>query len=1470
MPVVAIGASAGGIEALKTFVEHLPPEPGCAFIILQHLAPDHESQLSAILARAARLPVVDADHDLPIKPDTIFVLPPDRYLRIAGEGLFVEPPEAPRGQRMAIDYFMRSLARSSGPRAVGVVLSGTGSDGSAGLREIRAAGGLALAQSPETALYEGMPSAAIDQGVVDFIGPIDELVKQILSIVENAAPADDDDQASGEEEGITDDQLKSVIAVLKARIGHDFGAYKSGTTRRRVARRMNLLRFSSAEEYLTHLRATSSECDKLFHDLLINVTSFFRDPAIWKPLADTVETLLAGDAADPLRVWVPACASGEEAYSLAILFEEICERIESECRWQIFATDLDAEAIARARQGQYPLTIENDVSPERLKRWFEKAGDGYRIEKALCERVVFAQHNLLTDPPFSRLDMISCRNFLIYLTVATQNRLLDMFHFALRDNGYILLSTSETAGQRQRYFKTVSAQAHIYQRLPGNTGRAITPPVKDDQGGRGIATRMTARASRRADRETLAENVRRSLLSRFGPASAVIDPDGEVAFYHGSIRRFLQIPEGEPSHNLYDLLSPSLRVRVREAVRETGEVSETRLNVRRARLSEGDVRVRIECERLPDEDRELYLVSFIEERDAADALPMRDANEKEADYVRQLEHELLIVREDLQTTIEELETSNEELKASNEEAMAANEELQSTNEELETSREELQSLNEELVTVNSQLEEKLTELERATGDLGNLFASTRVPVLFLGNDLTIRSFTPNINEVAEIRASDEGRPVTDFAFKVNDANLVAEAKRVLAELGKAEDQVATGDGRIYLRRIQPYRTTDERIGGVVISYAEVTQLVRTTEKLAQRERQQRAIAELGQSALSVRDGQRLLEDACSVLRLALECDYVKVLELSEDRSEFTLRAGTGWKPGLVGSATVPNSTQSQAGYTMAAGDMVVVDDFEKESRFAAPELLTAHNVRSGMSTVLSLGGVPWGVLGAHSRTVNRFGKDDLAALRNVATIISQTLTELAREEYLVSERLTLDLAVNAAELSVWNWEPESDRSSWDEKLFRMLGYSGDTAVASGEAFFAAVDPADRDRVRKEIARTYEKGIPFASEFRIQLPDGSTRWLAGRGARIPGSSPPRLTGVNFDITDRKQSEDRQQLIMRELDHRVKNMLAIILSITRLTARSDVALPVFLESFTNRLQAMARTHALLAEGRWRGLTLRAVIEEELAQYRAAGAQNLMLDGPDLLISPEAGQSLSMAIHELATNAAKYGALSTPAGRLTVRWSRRREGKEGMLAIEWIERDGPKVSEPDHTGFGTTVLNRILTSQLRAKVQQRFPEAGMELRIEVPQGEIAQAPEAPPEAPAEPARHVDLSIIEGKRVLVLDDEWLIGEEHRAALEKVGAKIIGPFTRMASARETVEGDDPDLAILDFNIAGDPVTPLAADLLDRRIPVIIVTGYGSSLTVPGELSGAVMMHKPVSIGALIRQAAIRLTEKAVAADEQT
>jgi two-component system CheB/CheR fusion protein len=834
--VVGIGASAGGLEACRKLLAVLPAGSGMAFILVQHLDPTHESMMVDLLAGHTALTVRQATDGMKLEPEHFYVIPPGVYLSVARGALHLTQPRERQGARLPFDFLLHSLAEQYGPRAVCVVLSGTGADGSLGLKSVKEHFGLVIAQAPEEAAFDGMPRSAIMTGAVDAVLPVAEIPDTLAKYSRGIAP--DRAHPGRAPPDWTAERLHAIIDLLRARTGHDFAFYKPGTLQRRIERRMAIAAIGAGEidRYLEILHGDSGEFDLLAKDLFIHVTSFFRDPAVFDLLAQrVVPELVRGRAPDsPLRIWVAGCSTGEETYSIAMLFNEQIALAGRDVKLQIFASDIDPDAIASARDGLYPETIAAEVSPARLARFFGKEEHGYRISQALRATVVFTVQDVLTDPPFSRIDLISCRNLLIYLRPEAQAKVIALFHFALRPGGVLLLGSSETIGPLDGRFEPIAQSERLYRQI----GRGRPFDLGAASGG-ADGTRSATRPgpgqapSRDAD---LAEICRRMVIESYAPAAVLINREHECLFSLGPTERYLRVAPGHPTHDLLSMVGEDTRVRLRSLIQRAIQENARAVAAGGTRNQEGrTLGFTIEARPVPG-DADHLLICFVDRPEPA---PMQDRPGTPPDVVRaeELERELAATRAELQGAMRNLEIAGEEHRAINEEALSVNEEFQSTNEELVTSREELQSLNEELTALNSQLEETLERQHATVNDLQNVLYSTDVATIFLDRDLRIRFFTPATKSLFNVLPSDVGRPLSDLNSLSADTALLSDAAIVVRTPTPIEREIATQKGDWYLRRVLPYRTESGDVEGVVITFADVSEQRRVADALAAAKRQ---------------------------------------------------------------------------------------------------------------------------------------------------------------------------------------------------------------------------------------------------------------------------------------------------------------------------------------------------------------------------------------------------------------------------------------------------------------------------------------------------------------------------------------------------------------------------------------------------------------------------------------------------------
>ncbi len=831
-PIVGVGASAGGLEALDVLFSRMPNNTGMAFVVITHQHPTNTSLLPELLGKVTNLKVYQAADGLKVEPNHVYVSPPGGHLAILGGTLHRMETEKKEAPHLPIDYFFRSLAVDQKDKAICIVLSGTGTDGTLGLKAVKGESGMAMVQEVHSAKYAGMPSSAIATGLADYVLPAAEMAMRLLAYARGpylaAAPLEQAPAALPE-------PMQKIFVLLRARSGHDFSCYKSNTILRRIERRMNLHQINEPAHYVRYLQDNPHDLDFLFKELLISVTNFFRDPEAFKALEQSALPSLLQSCADDytFRMWVPGCATGEEVYSLAILMRECLETAKRHCDLQIFGTDLDSDAIDAARNGRYPEGISHDVSPQRLERYFVRDDSTYRIRKDVREMAVFAVQNLIKDPPFTKLDLISCRNLLIYLNAELQHRLVPLFHYALKPGGLLFLGSSESIGGFGDLFEAVDKKWKIFRRKTGALG---TPPLIDFPVQPTI-TALEARvpaAIRPARESSIAGPVERLLLARFAPVSVVVSERGDVVYIHGRTGAYLEPAAGQPRLNILDMaregLQHDLAAALRRAAAQDTEVTREGVRVR----SDGDfnyVNLSVTKIHEPESVRGLLLVTF-RPRPAAvkPGKPRaRTHSGREASRVEELERELRSTQESLQTTIEELETANEELKSTNEELQSTNEELQSTNEEMETSREEMQSLNEELTTVNAEMQSKVEDLSRTNDDMQNLLNSTEVATIFLDGELNIKRYTEQARQLIHLIQTDIGRPLAHLASSLAYEKLVDDCREVLRTLVFKLSEVRSKDGRWYLMRIMPYRTAENVIDGVVVTLVDINP-VKVAEK----------------------------------------------------------------------------------------------------------------------------------------------------------------------------------------------------------------------------------------------------------------------------------------------------------------------------------------------------------------------------------------------------------------------------------------------------------------------------------------------------------------------------------------------------------------------------------------------------------------------------------------------------------------
>lgn len=1109
--LVGIGASAGGIQALKDFFEHVPANSDIAYVVILHLSPDYDSQLTAVLQTVCVLPVSKVTEKMHVEPNHVYVVPPNGSLKMAGRNIAVEQIHTIEERRAPIDIFFRTLADTTGPRAVAVVLSGTGADGSMGLKRVKENGGVVFVQNPREAEYSDMPRNAIATELVDEILNAAEIPNKIIAYKDHIGTV----EIPITQEELEEKQqaaLREIFTQLRIRTGHDFTNYKRATILRRIERRINVRGLYSLSEYAAFLRENPEETQALLKDLLISVTNFFRDKEAFAYLETHVipNIVQQKTAENGVRAWVAGCATGEEAYSLAMLFHERLYNGNSVPPIQIFATDIDEAAIATAREGFYTLNDAADVSPDRLRRFFIPEAGGYRIKKELREMILFANHNVLKDAPFSKIDFISCRNMLIYLNGTAQNRVMETFHLALNPGGYLFLGSSESADGANDLFVVVNKEHNVFQSRHVTTRPIPVPDTSlptafhiklPEQESKSV--KATAEQENRVLTRISLADLHLRMLEQYAPPSLVINENHEVVHVSESAGQFLQVTGGEPSTNIFKMIKQELRPKLRTALYQA---EQKRVNIEVKNLpviADSETKI-INLHVRPvfrknDTARGFILIVFepLDEKAVNNVVEVFTAAAEPVTL--HLEEELTSLKNQLRLTNEQFEVQTEELKASNEELQAMNEELRSTTEELETSKEELQSINEELITVNQELKIKIEEVSQSNNDFLNLINSIDIGTVFLDRDFRVKLFTPAAREIFNLIQADIGRQLSDITSRLEYDDLLKDAETVLQKLQSVEHEVHTTDGRSYLMQIQPYRTAEDRIKGIVIVFINITQ-------------------------------RRQAEEA----KRATDERMHLIVESTKDYAIFTFsfsRCIDSWNTGA----------QAMFGYTEEeiigkSGDILFTpEDREK----GAPEYEAKKAQGTGRAE-----NERWHLRKDGSRF---YGSGVVAPLRDEAgnvigflKIMRDLTQQKHAEEALRTSEENLRLAIEAGNIGTCDWNYQAGEMHWNDIRFRMYGMEPVDKTMCVEELAQIIHPDDRAQAMGKMKTGIETTGTHTEEYRVVHPNGEVHWImeTGRVVEWQDSNPLRVISVLFDLTAQHQSQEA----LRESEERYRAIVS----------------------------------------------------------------------------------------------------------------------------------------------------------------------------------------------------------------------------------------------------------------------------------------------------------------------------------------
>ncbi|MDR7039787.1 PAS domain S-box-containing protein [Methylobacterium sp. BE186] len=1281
VPVCAIGASAGGVGALQSLFRHVPADLGLAYVVILHLSPDQPSALSEVLSVCTKMPVHQIEDGPTLKPNCIYVIPPDRELVIDGDSVTARPFSEPRGRRAPIDMFFRSIAAARGD-GIAIVLSGAGADGSVGVRAVKEAGGVVMVQEPAEAGFSSMPQNAIATGCADFIAPIARLTERLSEVAHSKEAV-----RSLDMDGAAND-LRRIISFLRKRTGHDFSSYKRATIMRRVIRRMQVCRVETLADYAAYLATTAEEAKELFSDLLISVTMFFRDPHAFealarhtvKPLFDTLEDEDNGE----IRVWVVGCATGEEAYSIAMLLHEEAARRKVSYPIQIFATDLDEGALATAREGRYPRSIEADVSEERLARFFIDEGTHYRIRKEIRDSVLFAAHSVLKEPPFLRLDLITCRNLLIYLERVLQQQVCSIFHYGLKPGRFLFLGSAETADMAADLFAPLDREARIYSALPqAHHTLPLLPQFTTPDRSVVLASPLpSARLAHGDVREGLSAALHVAALERSAPASALVDAGQNILHLSPGAGRFILHSAGPISNLLPAIVRPELRLDLKLALTRALEQKLPTLTHPVTVTFDQDRRqVAMHVALVPSEAHmgARALVFFLDGGPVREDEEAASTSDLQPDEVRRLHIELKAAQEALVVSRSGHEVSIQDLRAANEELQSINEEYRSTAEELETSKEELQSINEELHTVNAALKSKLESISVAHSDLQNLTAATEIGTLFLDPELRIKMFTPPIAELFNVTTTDIGRAITDFTHCLAYDAIAEDVRTVLQKLVPIEREIRSKNGRRYVMRLRPYRTVEDRIDGTVVTFIDVSERLEAEAALGRSEQQLRALVQASSQVL---------------------------YRMSPDWEEMRELAGGGFLP----------NTEAPGGSWL---DRYIPEDEQARVRAAIQEAKRKGEVFDLEHRVRRVDGtVGW----THSRAIPLF--DSAGNITEWFGSASDVTQRRQAEEAQRQSEERLRALIEGIPQLVWQ---ATDDGRWVWASSQWYTFTGLTEEQSRDyGWLEAVHPDDREMARAAWLEAKTTGV-LSIEFRIwHVQENRYRWFTQRGTPVRDGTGRVIEwlGTSTDIDDLRQLQDEQKVMVAELQHRTRNLLGVVRSIAQQTLAQTGPTEAFREQFSERLAALSRVQGLLSRSEQEPITIRMLIETELDALGASAMQDrIVLEGPVVRLRKAAVQTFALALHELATNAHKYGALTTEHGQLRVTWRTYEAAGEGRrLALEWLEEGISRPREEQspvskQLGYGRELIERALPYILKARTSYELGETALRCSIDLP---------------------------------------------------------------------------------------------------------------------------------------------------------
>ena len=1464
-PIVAIGASAGGLEAATELLRALPPDTGVAVVLVQHLDPAHDSLLDEILARTTTMPVQTIRNGTPVRSGTVFVIPPNHGLELTDGRFRLTARHSDHGRPMPVDQFFRSVGETCGNQAIGVVLSGTGSDGALGLQAIKAEGGIAIAQMPDSAKFPDMPRAATSEGPVDYILPPGDIGRQIAVVARRLrarVPGVAEGAATPRDRNRAED-LRRIFAILRAETGVDFSLYRETTVRRRIGRRLVLNHIGSVEEYATSLRKNRKEVRALYDDLLITVTGFFRDPASYDVIATKVfpAIIRQKDPETPIRIWVPGCATGEEVYSLAIVLFEVLQSNPSPPPVQIFGTDISDTAIERARTGVYSENALTNVSPERLRAFFRKTEGRHQISKRIRDVCVFARQNVGSDPPFSNLDLLSCRNLLIYLEPSLQRRVIPLFHYALNPTGYLVLGSAETLGLFSELFEPVDRGHRIFVKKPGpfrlpdfastrGPRAALTPEEIPEAPGAVARGRVPIDVGREADR---------IVLGRFAPPGVVVDEKLNIIQFRGRTSAYLEPAPGAASLNLEIMARNGLGIELRRLV-EKARRTERRVRKTGVALSaDGGAVDRVDLEAVPigAGDRGPFFCLVLFESPGKAEKPRRGKaagarKTSPADQrVRRLEGQLATTKEYLQSIIEEQEASNEELKSANEEILSSNEELQSTNEELETAKEELQSTNEEMRTVNDELQNRNLELADLSNDLVNLIASINIPIVMIGAQGEIRRFTPLAEKLLNLRATDVGRPIYEVRPNLSGSDLTEVARAVIETVSVEEREVQDTEGRWYLLRGRPYRTLDNRIDGAVLLFLDIDPMKRSLEQVSRARFYAETLVETVRDSVVVLDPDLRLMTANQSFYAAFQTTPLQtsgkiLFELEEWQWAEPLRAPLR---GVI----------------------------ERDERLVDLEVV-AESRKIGRRTLL-----------VNARQIEVPGEIRRAVLVGLADV---SHSKDAEAKLRASESRYRQIFESALE-GIWILEEVTGRIlDANPFLVQLLGYPLETLL--GRTPWELPLYEDPDEARRSFEELREKGLVFEPQVRMKAHDGRTL-LVEEVRTVYQAGRVRLVQSNLrDVTDRQRLEDELREIQkmdsigrtaRGLAHDFNNILNIVAAYTGLLER-EIEAEKRKEALAGITKAVQRGSAvvrqLLTFARRHETSFSAVdVNEVVREFAAMVSEtfprriSVELDlGSDLPRIWADANHLHQVLLNLCVNSrdaiADRGRITLSTSAVTLDELRARFPEAAAPIYVRVavadtgsgmdEQTRARIFEPffttkgktDGSGLGLPVVYGILKAHSGLIDVATEPGQGTTVTLYLPVRDSGKGSGGKREGRS---RRVGSSKPEqsGQKVLVVEDERMLLDSTCSLLEADGYRVLAAADGEAAV-ETFEreGGDLDLVLLDLELPRVSGREVFRRIRQTRPAVRVLITSGQVNAAEKGFPGASVLHKPFTADDLL------------------